>query len=165
MMKTAVEKKAKEILGSIITPTMKDYEKEKAIHDYVVNNSRYDIENYNANTIPSESYSDYGVLIKGVAVCDGYAKAMFRLLNDAGVKTLYVIGTADGGGHAWNIVQLGGQYYQLDTTWDDPVSSSGNILSYKYYNVTDSVMAKDHGWDRSKYPACTATTYSYGKGF
>jgi hypothetical protein len=161
MMKTAVEKKAKEILSSIITPTMKDYQKEKAIHDYVVNNSRYDIENYNANTIPPESYSDYGILIKGVAVCDGYAKAMFRLLNDAGVKTLYVVGTADGGAHAWNIVQLGGQYYQLDSTWDDPVSSNGNILSYKYFNVTDSVIGKDHVWDRSKYPVCTATTYSY----
>jgi hypothetical protein len=163
MMKSKTEQKSAEILKNIIKPEMKDYQKALAIHDYVVNNSNYDEENYNKDTIPAESYTDYGVLVLGKAVCEGYAKAMFRLLNAAGVKTLYVTGTANGIPHAWNIVQLGGEYYHIDSTWDDPLTGGrGSVLRHDYFNITDSVMAKDHIWDRSKYPECNSTRYAYG---
>lgn len=162
MMKAKAEQKSAEILKNIIKPDMKDYQKALAIHDYIVNNSNYDEENYNKDTVPAESYTDYGILINGKAVCEGYAKAMFRLLNEAGIKTLYVTGTADGIPHAWNIVQLGGEYYHIDATWDDPLTGGrGSVLSHDYFNITDSVMAKDHIWDRSKYPECNSTRYAY----
>lgn len=162
MMKTKAEQKAAEIIKSIITPEMKDYEKVLAIHDYIVINGSYDKDNYDRGTIPPESYTDYGILINGKAVCEGYAKAMFRLLNSVGVKSLYVTGTANNEGHAWNIVHLGGEYYHIDATWDDPVTSTGeSVLRHNYFNVTDAVMEKDHAWDRSKYPECKETAYSY----
>jgi len=143
--------KAKSIISKIIKPGMTDLQKEKAVHDYIVNNTRYDKINYNKGTVPDKSYSPYGVLIKGTAICEGYAKATALLLNMAGIESMVV----SGGGHAWNIVKIDGKYYHLDTTWDDPVSSSGeNILRYDYFNLSDEEIGKDHFWDKGNCPAC-----------
>lgn len=166
-MKQAAEEKAKLMVSNLISPGMTDYQKELTLHDYVINHARYDYVDYLNGSLPNEVYTDYGVLVNGIAVCEGYAKAMYRLLTLAGIETKYVVGDAsDGSGewipHAWNIVKIGGQYYQLDTTWDDPVMEDGSdTLSHYYFNVTDYLMGKDHTWDRSKYPACTSTTYRY----
>ena len=150
-MKADTEKKAAAILKKIIKPKMTDLQKERAIHDYIVKNTVYDYKNFINGTIPMESYTDYGALVKGRAVCDGYAKAMFRLLNKAGVKCLYIVGTAsDENGsyaHAWNKVKINGKYYNVDATWDDPVYSDGkNGISYDYYNKSDAKFRQDHSW-------------------
>jgi transglutaminase-like putative cysteine protease len=152
-MKEEVENKASEIIGDIIEDGMSDYKKERAIHDYIVNNTVYDYENYIQDTIPDESHSDYGALINGIAVCDGYAKAAYRLLTLAGIECYYVIGYADGNGHAWNIVKINDVYYHLDVTWDDPVLlSGGNLLIYDYFNISSSEMSIDHSWNINDYP-------------
>lgn len=59
-------KKADEIIASVIKPGMTDFEKELALHDYVVAHTEYDFINYINNTIPDDSYTAYGVLIKGI---------------------------------------------------------------------------------------------------
>lgn len=162
MMKTMAEQKSAEIIQNIIKPDMNDYQKELAIHNYIVENARYDTENFQKGTVPAESFTDYGLLINGVAVCEGYAKSMLRLLKIVGINSYYVIGTADGTPHAWNIVELEGSHYHVDATFDDPVSANReNILSHQYFNITDEEMLKDHMWDRSKYPACVNKKYSY----
>ena len=151
-MKADTEKKATAILKKIIKPEMTDLQKEKVIHDYIVNHTAYDYNNYIKGTIPMEDYTDYGALVKGKAVCDGYAKAMFRLLNKAGVKCLYIVGTAnDKNGsfdHAWNKVKINGKYYNVDATWDDPIYPDGkNGISYDYFNKSDAQFKKDHNWN------------------
>ncbi|MFL0196796.1 transglutaminase domain-containing protein [Clostridium sp. WILCCON 0269] len=161
----AVQEKVDKIISTLITSDMKDYEKELALHDYVVNNTKYDERAYTGN-MPEDSYTAYGVLMNGVGVCQGYADAMDRLLIAAGVECRMVIGDANDGnewiGHAWNIVKIQGEYYQLDSTWDDPVTSDGSdTLSHSYFNITDDQIAKDHRWDRDDYPECTSTKYSF----
>lgn len=158
-MKTASQEKSIEILNEIIDPEMTDFEKELAIHDYIVNNSRYDTRLFNG-TMPKESYLDYGVLIDGVGVCDSYARAMYRLLNTAGIECIYITGDVYDGyefvPHAWNIVKIHEKYYHIDATWDDPIPYNGkDILTYDYFNVTDEEISVDHIWDKSKYPECT----------
>ncbi|AEE97594.1 cell wall-binding repeat-containing protein [Mahella australiensis] len=158
----ALYNKAKDIVSSIVKPGMSDLQKEKAIHDYVVNNTKYDKENYDNNTIPQESYDAYGALVKNTAVCQGYAEATSLLLNMAGIENIIVSGDANNGitmgGHAWNIVKIDGKYYHLDTTWDDPVTSDGhNVLTYNYFNLSDSEIGKNHFWEKSQYPACPDT--------
>ena len=157
-MKKASEDKSEEIISKIIKIEMTEREKELAIHNYIVNNSKYDLRLFSGN-MPNESYLDYGVLINGVGVCDSYAKAMYRLLNTAGIECIYVAGDADDGNeiipHAWNIVKIEGKLYHLDATWDDPIASDGrDILSFDYFNVSDNIISKDHIWDREKYPKC-----------
>ena len=53
------------------------------------------------------------------------------------MEVRYVTGWA-GEAHAWNIVKVDGQWYHLDTTWNDPVfsASAGDMsdyVSYKYF--------------------------------
>lgn len=152
-MKKMVEEKSKEIVLKIINNNMTDEQKVKTIHDYIVNNSKYDYENFKNNTISPESYSDYGILINGIGVCEGYAKAFLRMCKLLDIKCIMITGDVANGPHAWNLVQLNGVYWHVDVTYDDPVVSDGSdILQYEYYLKTDNQMSKDHNWDKSKYP-------------
>jgi len=161
----AVQNKIKEIISKVIKENMKDYEKEAAFHDYIINHTKYDNRYFSGN-MPKESYTAYGVLINGVGVCQGYAQAMDRLLKGCGIESKMVIGEANDGkgwiGHAWNIVKLGGKYYHLDLTWDDPVSEDGsNQIRYSYFNITDEQIEKNHKWNMANYPKCNSTEYSF----
>lgn len=98
---------------------MTDLEKAIALHDYIVINCEYDYDNYLAGTIPQISYSAYGVFANRTAVCQGYALAYKLLLNKVGIECYMV--TSKAMNHAWNLIVLDGEYYQVDTTWDDPV--------------------------------------------
>lgn len=160
----AISDKLKEILSTVIRSGMSDYEKELALHDYIVNNTRYDYQNYLDGTIPDDSYWPYGILINNTGVCNGYAYTMKLLLNLVDIECMVISGEANGGGHAWNIVKLGNEYYHLDVTWNDPVNwyyYGGDILSYDYFNITDEQMAKDHTWNKSLYPECNGVLYRY----
>ncbi|KAA8678121.1 transglutaminase domain-containing protein [Clostridium sp. MT-14] len=157
-----LQNKTTEIIKKVTNPDMKDYQKELALHDYIVNNADYD----RSDDIPNDSYTAYGILMNGIGVCEGYADAMDRLLTAAGIECKMVIGRANGGNgwvdHAWNIVKIQGKYYQLDSTWDDPVTNDGShLISHSYFNVTDNEMAQSHVWDRTKYPRCSSTDYSF----
>lgn len=160
-----VKEKVAEIVDKLVKPEMKDYEKELVLHDYLVNNATYDKRLYSGN-MPEDSYTAYGVLINGTGVCQGYAEAMNRLLLASGIESIVAVGeTKDRTkwiGHAWNIVNLDGEYYHLDSTWDDPVTSDGsNKLVHSYFNVTDEQISRDHRWIREDYPAANGTTYSF----
>lgn len=161
-MQKAVNNKAQEVIRSVIRPGMSQYEKELALHDYIVRNSKYDYINYKKGSIPDVSFTAYGVLIKGVGVCEGYSAAFYKLLTSAGIECKFITGVS-GEPHAWNIVKIDGKYYHVDITFDDPVINGGEIerISHRYFNLSDNVMSRDHSWDRSKYPACISTKYDY----
>lgn len=157
--------KAKEIIKKVIKPHMTEYEKELAIHDYIVLNTAYDYENYINNTIPADSYEVYGVLIKGSGVCSGYARTMCLLLNMVGIETQVVSGSANARkgweGHAWNIVKLGGEFYHLDATWNDSVPDKKGYAGREYFNAVDDKMVFDHRWESSSHPKCEGIRYYY----
>jgi transglutaminase/protease-like cytokinesis protein 3 len=164
-MQKSVDEKAKEIINSIIKPGMTEFEKELAIHDYVVKHTKYDYDNLKKGTIPEESYTAYGVLNKGTGVCQGYAIAIHKLMSLAGIESKYVTGTANGVPHAWNIVKINNEYYHLDATLNDPVTFVNGkrleTLQYKYFNINDKQASKDHVWKKNEFPKCTSTKYSY----
>ena len=64
-----------------------------------------------------QKYTAYAALIDKTAVCQGYASLFYRMALDAGVDSRVITGDA-GGPHAWDIVELGDKYYNLDSTWD-----------------------------------------------
>ena len=63
-------------------------------------------------------FTAYGALIDRTCVCQGYAALLYRLLLELGVDNRVLTGTGNGGGHAWNIVELDDVYYNVDPTWD-----------------------------------------------
>lgn len=145
----------KQIIGKIIKSGMSDLEKVLVIHDYITYNIDYDYDNYLKNTVPSTSYTAYGSLTTGRAVCSGYAESFTELAKEAGLEVKYVSGTANNGsgkgyeGHAWNQVKVNGVWYNMDTCWDDGTwegkkSNDHSANSYDYCLVSDSVLYKNH---------------------
>lgn len=141
-----VNEKVAQTVAQIITPGMNDHQKVKAIHDWVVQHLKYD-ETYTR-------YTAYEALYDGTAVCQGYALLSYALLKQAGVENKIVEGTAGGELHAWNLVNIDGNWYHMDTTWDDPLPDQGDGVDTNYYLRTDAQMKQDHNWTKT-YPAAT----------
>lgn len=146
-----------EVLDSITRSGMSDYDKELAIHDYLVANCEYGYEDY----AKEDSFTAYGALIHNKAVCNGYAEAMALLLSCCDVENAIMTGSAGGDLHAWNRVKIDGQWYQLDATWDDPVPDRGDYVGHMYFNVTDDIMDDTHIWDHSEFEACDSMDMNY----
>lgn len=158
--KKELEKKAMNIVAGNIAKNMPDYMKVFAIHNYIVDNCTY-AKDYEINQNPLY-YTPYGALVNGRAVCDGYASATKLLLNLCEIENIKVVGNSKGVGHAWNLVKLGNDFYNLDTTWDDPVTTdNSNVKRYDYYNITDEKLSKDHTWNKEKYPSANGTYFNY----
>lgn len=160
---TKLDEEAGTIISKIILPEMSEYDKVKAVHDYVAKTAEYQspIYSYDENI-----YTAYGALINGNAAGEGYAEAVGILLFRAGVKSAVVTGEAfkfnSWVSHAWNIVRIDGKYYHLDAAFDDPLSNDGlPQLRYDYMNITDAEIAYDHRWNSDEYPVCNDTVNNY----
>ncbi|MBR1599665.1 MAG: hypothetical protein IJ661_12255 [Lachnospiraceae bacterium] len=151
--------RVKEIIDTCITPGMTDYQKELALHDYLVANCHYS-ENTDQEA-DSDIYRAYGAIINGDAVCNGYAEALKLLFDCVDVESQLVVGTADGIDHAWNLVKIGESWYHLDATWDDPLPDKGEVIIHPYFNVSDEVISDNHIWNREDYPKATEMKYNY----
>ncbi|TYP71323.1 transglutaminase domain-containing protein [Paenibacillus methanolicus] len=139
-----VRQKVAQALDEILTAGMNDHQKAKTIHDWIVTNIAYD------TTLVSHSAFDG--LSKGRTVCQGYALLTYEMMRQAGIPVRIVEGSSRGQSHAWNLVRLGGQWYHMDTTWDDPVPDVKGRVVYNYYNVTDAQLRADHSWKAANYP-------------
>lgn len=159
----ALNAKVKMIREKIITDDMSDVEKVKAVHDYIVRNTVYDSVNVKNNTVPDSDYQAEGVLYNGKAVCQGYAYAFQLFMEQLNIPSKVVTGAdlKTGVGHAWNMVSLDGKWYQIDTTWDDPVPDQKGKVQYHYFLITDEILSADHGWDQDKFPSCNSEKYLY----
>ena len=149
-------------ISNHISPEMSDYDKTLIIHNYIVNSSKYDDRLFKNGVVPPESYSSYGVLSLGVGVCESYAKAMKYLMDGVGIESTLVIGESKGENHAWNLVKIEDEYYHIDPTWNDPITSDGSdVLRYNYFNLDDFEMSKTHSWNKENYPPANGNKYNY----
>ena len=149
-MKNETLSKAKALVRDLNLPNLTVFERIQAVNDYLTANCVYpDTEPYSC-----ESHSPYGALIEQSAVCEGYARAAQLIFELCDVPSYYVVGETPNGGHAWNLVQVDGNWYQLDVTWNDTTSNPN-----MYFLVTDDYMALSRTWDRQKYPVTATTPY------
>ena len=158
-----------EVINSIITNNitseMSDYDKVKAIHDYIVSTTEYDHINLQNNTIPDLDYTAKGVLVNHIGVCRGYAEAFKLLMDELNIGCNIVTGYVGSVSHAWNVVKIDNEWYHIDCTYDDPVDEeetqgSNNYLRYDYFLVTTEQILLDHVPDSIKY-SCTSDKYMY----
>lgn len=146
-----------EVLDKIIVGHMTDYEKELAIHDYIVANCSYGYVEYSQDN----AYRAYGVLVQRKAVCNGYAEAFSLLLNCVGIENSIMTGYADDQLHAWNRVKIDNEWYQVDATWDDPIPDRGIFVGHMYFNVNDDIMSETHTWKKSDFEPCYLLEENY----
>ena len=137
-------------------------ERVQLYHDSLVQGCEYSDSSPNC-------YSAYGCLVEGKAVCEGYSKAFLLLCELGDIDCLTVLGdTAEESGstpHMWNKLSLDGEWYNVDVTWDDPISNvEGGYLRYDYYNITDEELLRDHSFDDSGFirsPEALGTARNY----
>lgn len=99
-----------------------DYEKVKAIYDYMTANISYDYEHYGDDSYKLQ-YTAFAALVNKTSVCQGYATLFYRMMCEYGIDARVVAGTSinvngEQEGHSWNIVKFGDKYYNLDATWE-----------------------------------------------
>ena len=148
-----ITRAAKDIVLSLSVSGKSEYEIIYDINQYLCDHIYYPDEPYISN-----DFTPYGAFISGRAVCDGYARATKILSDFCNLECYYVSGncnnTSGVSGHAWNLVKIDGQYYQLDVTWNDCGQSND------YFLVTDDFMSLSRTWERSNYPASAQLPYN-----
>ncbi len=143
-----------------------DYEKVKYVHDVLADRVYYDFDSYNAgDNIDPESdafvNTAYGSIVEGRAMCGGYARGFGHILHELGIESHFIRGEADGGPHAWNVIELGGELYHIDLTWDDQDGEPFEIV-YNYFGLTDDEMYKSHTPDKDhRFLSSDAVEYNY----
>ena len=159
-----VDEMIPEILAELGTGGMSEYEKVNAVYTYVFENVKYD-RIHKKNPYYHLKSTAYGALVNGCAGCQGYSVLLHRLLREAGINSRIVTGNtvSETGGeyHAWNIVQIGGIYYNIDVTWD---AQNG---THDYFLKGDDIFSATHIRDelystdefRRKYPV-SASDYN-----
>ncbi|MEF9920298.1 MAG: transglutaminase domain-containing protein [Erysipelotrichaceae bacterium] len=137
----AYNKQLKTIVSKIkgeVDNMNQDYDKVKYIYDYVIDHSVYD-------TKSSDNQNIISVLINGKSVCAGYAKSIQYLCNQIKIPCTYMPGKSkvsgfsseNNGAHAWNMVQINGNYYYLDATFGD---DEENDFRYAYFTMSSDEM-------------------------
>ncbi len=156
-----VDLEVKRVVEDIIKDQMNDFQRIKSINDWIVLNTEYSID---TNTSPHAAYT---LFKEGKGVCQAYALASYRLLEEAGLQVRYVTGEAGNIGedkvsHAWNQVKVDGKWYNLDTTWNDPSPDKPGQVSYAYFLISDSTIGIDHFKDESRvYELADNNDYEY----
>lgn len=139
------------LIKARVNSSMSQYEIAKRLHDAVARQIEYTAGKPN-------SHNAYGALIEGEAVCEGYAELYQYALYKMGIQSHIITGDA-GGPHAWNLVNIDGEYYQTDVTWDD----QGDTVYYDYLNTTSARMLEERIIDDNGYPIpeCTSTDANF----
>lgn len=121
------------VIDQIITSDMTDYDKAKAVYDWICANIAYDyagLETGTGNGDPLE------VMQTGLADCGGYSGLFDYFMMKLGISCEVVNGDApDGGYHAWNKVNINGKWLNVDATWGDSPNSED------YFGKTDAEFA------------------------
>lgn len=106
-------KKLNEIIKNLNLDGKSDYEKFKAVTNWIVSNVRYDEDNET-----KYQHDLTGAVLEGLAVCDGYAGTFYYMANAVGLNALFEDGITNSNRirHAWNLVEIDGTYYYADPT-------------------------------------------------
>ena len=162
-----IEKVVNEMVEQLHLLECNDYQKELRVHDWICRNVEYDYEGTDEGKVARviASHNIIGVFAHHKAQCEGIAKAVKVLLNVVDVKCIVVTGDSIKSGqcvpHAWNIVDIDSEPYQLDVTWDiGAMGKSKHHIAYNYFNLTDELMKKNHRID-SGLPKCKSKKANY----
>ena len=149
-----------------------DFEKALKLYELIIKNSEYE---KRAITIGGPDYNYAygleGILLKHRAVCAGYAKTFQYFANKHNIRTTIVTGYAKNERHAWNLIDLYGEYYYIDATWGDPtfsddVKKDTDYIIYDFFCFDTAKLEVSHKpvLD-TPMPRCTATKYNYYEFF
>ena len=152
-------------ISALTDGTLSDYDRELALHDWMIDWAEYDpgaLSNNPRGEPMPDNDNPYGFLTGKKGICRGYASTFHLLMELSGITCVTVDGASHAGTaeHAWNLVMLDGDWYAVDATWDDPVTSAPVLpfVAHMYFNVTSEFLRRtDHQWDESVVPEAEGT--------
>ncbi len=153
-----IDKQVKRYIKGLSKAT--DYEKVRAIYRRLIQKVDYNLKSENNQNIIS-------VFIGKETVCQGYASAMQYLMDRLDIPCVIITGMAKGGPHAWNLLQLDGEWYYVDVTWGnskyhDDEKNDVKYVEYDYLNITTEEMMQDHSPQVSfELPVCQSMEDNY----
>ncbi len=106
-----------------------DYEKVKAVYDYVSNKI-----SWVDGTKVGIYHMAYSGLHDGKGTCQSYALLFYRLTRELGVPSRVLMGT-DAGAHTYNIVKLGSRWYYIDCSNKRFLQGSKNFKTTKLQSI------------------------------
>lgn len=127
---------------------LSDLEKVVGVHDYLIRNVNYGRSPENL----FRAQSKIGAFLDKKAVCQGYSLAFSSLMNKLNVNNRTVYGNTIDTKHAWNMVQLDGEWYHLDVTFDYGTVHGRDVpewMRYKYFLLDDKEISNsrtDFSW-------------------
>lgn len=144
---------------ALLDTGMSDEEKALFLHDYLAQHCAYAYREYLDGTLDPQMhvYDAFGALVKGKAVCQGYAEAYNALLRKAEISSSMC--TSDSMKHAWNVVMIDGDWYHVDVTWDDPTWNAEGRSKHNYFLLSDSEIGNRGHSDWNDNVECTSTKY------
>lgn len=147
-----VHQEARAVLKDILDPQAGEQEKAWAIFNHVVTSLMYDE--------TQSIWTAYDALERGQAVCQGFALWTHVLLQEAGLTSRIVGGEYYGQKHSWNLVQIDGAWFHMDTTHSATIYEYYSFLSYNLFLLSDAQKALFYSWPGEEYPQAETC---YGK--
>lgn len=128
-----VKTKVDVLSTQLINPNDSTYNNILRVHDYIINNSKYDSDRSDRNIINYKSDIAYGPLFEGYAICGGYTDLMQLFLEKMKIKSFRVSSNQ----HIWNAVEIDNNWLNLDLTWDDPIVNDGSVdyLEHNFFLI------------------------------
>ena len=151
-----ITSKIDELLPQLVSNTNSLENNIKNVHDYIINNSKYDSNRSDKGVTSYKSDTAYGPLFEGYALCGGYTDLMELFLERMNIKSFKVSSE----NHIWNAVYINNNWKHLDLTWDDPVATDGkDYLEYNYFLIdTDQLLTleqTEHNFNLKHYKELT----------
>lgn len=126
------------VIKENIVDTMTTTQKLKIIHDYIIDNTKYDtLKSKNINDMTYKSNTAIGVLLEGYGICSGYSDAMGIFLDKLGIDNYKISNDT----HIWNLVKVNNKWLHIDLTWDDPIYEQ-NLNRDTYFLITTAELEK-----------------------
>ena len=138
-----------------------DERKVSYFHDELIDRADYSYDSPRVATIQPEFYESStvaGPLLRGEAICGGYTQALELLCRRAGVDCFTVIGKVDEEEdpetvHAWNAMQVDGEWTNVDVTWDEALAEAGMGFEYLFVSGDELRESGHHANENDMLPA------------
>lgn len=157
----SILEKGSKVVKEIITDDMTDFEKEKAIYDWL---NKLGVEAMTNKYLPIPSGMEenlvyktaYGIFNNYGGDCMGWSSAFYVLCQMAGLECMVFDCRTDTGGpvdkleynHRCNVIKLDDEYYFVDTFWSVTPSfiEAGTVYAFMNMNTDDAI--KNYQWKK-----------------
>ena len=145
-------------IADMADPSWNDLEKTLFVHDYMALHYQYD------ETLRKENA--YQFFRDGSGTCQAYTLATEAVLTELGVPCSQV--RSESLNHTWNLVKIGGAWYHMDATWDDPTPDSPGWADHTYFLLSTSALKSAKGerahfasddWEYGENVLCDSARY------